>query len=111
MHILVRWLSLDFNYPSDFQGLRVICFYATVTGDTTYRDREMEWQPIETAPKDGTEILLYDGFGLQVCRYGFDSVHNRVKLWVYGDTLDQYNTRLDMADPTHWMPLPEPPND
>jgi hypothetical protein len=43
MHILVRWLSLDFNYPSDFQGLRVICFYATVTGDTTYRLGEMEY--------------------------------------------------------------------
>ncbi len=65
----------------------------------------MSWQPIETAPK-GIRIILYlpriDGVvighwhqpGNPECQ-GF---------WV-GDGL------LHKKNPTHWMPLPKPPNE
>lgn len=58
------------------------------------------WQPISTAPKDGTEVLLfgpkYDGGTYQdVC--GF--YHRRWPVvWMEG-----------FGEPSHWMPLPEPP--
>jgi hypothetical protein len=57
---------------------------------------ESNWQPIETAPKDG-KILAYDpDFGLQVMVFsdGF-----------WWDTIDSILKTI----PTHWMPLPEPP--
>ncbi|MEO0943239.1 MAG: DUF551 domain-containing protein [Pseudomonadota bacterium] len=69
----------------------------------------MEWQPIETAPKDGTEVILFywwyiDG-GLVTAGY-WHPVFDDVKggFW-YADLVN-----AGAADPTHWMPLPEPPS-
>jgi hypothetical protein len=61
-----------------------------------------EWQPIETAPKNGDDILVY-AFGncmLVVC---FDA-ENELHPWM---RLDGPSYHKDA--PTHWMPLPEPP--
>lgn len=59
-----------------------------------------QWQPIETAPKDGTPVLAWDEGA--VC----------IVTWVSGDSIDPdgwYDVRrLDPA-PTHWQPLPAPP--
>ena len=77
----------------------------------------VEWQEIETAPKDGTTILI---------------VGKPDNLVVNGDTLTSFKQsaiytaawdEIDAAfclsggswlgpfvDPTHWMPLPEPPH-
>ena len=63
-----------------------------------------EWQPIETAPKDGTEVLLWDG--------GVYLGHWLSKTWVWvmapRDAID-HRAHLDWCHPTRWMPLPEPP--
>jgi hypothetical protein len=62
----------------------------------------MEWQPIETAPKDGTPILIYEttlGPVTYVCFW--NSFH---EYWVEAEG-EQYSS----FNPTHWMPLPEPP--
>jgi len=63
-----------------------------------------EWQPIETAPKDGTEFLAWyppdDGDD------GFFDIADWIEMpkFVNADSW----TRGGL-DPTHWMPLPEPP--
>lgn len=82
----------------------------------------MEWQPIETAPKDGTRIMLWRGFinsGLwaeMVIAQWFNDE------WVWPDQRDNPSTHGNWSDDdmldgyasahgfTHWMPLPEPPN-
>lgn len=65
----------------------------------------MTWQPIESAPKDGTEILIaYDGsVSIAFFHTGYDNWRdeNGVKLDWDPDWFDQ--------NVTHWMPLPEPP--
>lgn len=69
------------------------------------------WRPISTAPKDGSYVLLYGparGTTPSVGRFTADEYAkrprpfwSRVGLW--GVTWDRLNP------PTHWMPLPLPP--
>ncbi|UOF77900.1 hypothetical protein [Caudoviricetes sp.] len=68
------------------------------------------WQPIETAPKDGTAILvcnapLYDENGFLPVAVRWRSYHPNAK----GKEMfrDMVGTKIEFA--THWMPLPEPP--
>lgn len=71
-----------------------------------------EWQLIETAPKDGTRLLLCsasytsDWYEMRVCWWG-ENFMGRMD-WIYCD--DVYNDAEQTLDNvTHWMPLPEPP--
>jgi len=75
------------------------------------------WQPIETAPKDGTQILLYvpvlkrpvrSGHYYQSELYKHGKLESKSEGWtIYGD----YFVTIDRTPPTHWMALPLPPND
>jgi hypothetical protein len=59
------------------------------------------WQPIETAPKDGTEIVCLDEIYGKRWRYA--AVWNGIQWYTgFGDSWPN-------ARPTHWMPLPDPP--
>jgi hypothetical protein len=74
----------------------------------------MEWQPIETAPKDGTEVILWPGIRNQV---------NGVTPSAAGRWLVERSTMKGMWydlgvghhngywKPTHWMHLPAPPKE
>lgn len=75
----------------------------------------MNWQPIETAPKDGCVIMLWCGdvdfgyyskAGWRICNNGDyrDGGHGQ-------DYLCGTDHHSQYAPPTHWMPLPEPPKD
>jgi len=82
-----------------------------------------QWQPIETAPKDGTEILLYNEEGniesgnwVEAEPDGTDCMGSDAG-WMSFSGLTfpgrsfgnpDYFTK-QQAPPTHWMPLPEPP--
>lgn len=66
-----------------------------------------EWQPIETAPKDGSRIL-----GWAKSKNGSDDL----RLVIFWDQTSPEGARWIVAfnafwhfEPTHWMPLPEPP--
>ncbi len=64
-----------------------------------------QWIPIESAPKDGTRVLLFAG------------------KWILGTSSVPYiggwsekwqcfkNELMNDCKPTHWMPLPEPPQE
>ena len=64
---------------------------------------EMEWRPIETAPKDGTLVLV--GHETAVFDGWWDENSGG---WVDGST-DMYED-LIVYQPTHWMPLPASPS-
>lgn len=71
------------------------------------------WQPIATAPKDGTSILVYPptwpSKKASIASYDRDSVAKNPKpFWKRDDDLGQV-TRSRACPPTHWMFLPEPP--
>ena len=109
----VAWMDEDGDVLSasivDGKGLRNIPLYTTppklkpLTG----------WQPIETAPRDGTEILMTNGVNVSSGQWFSE----------YGGTYDQEGAPNGdgcddgwsdwsggmQPDPTHWMPLPSPP--
>lgn len=60
-------------------------------------------QPIKTAPKDGTEILAIQEGGHFIARW--------VETMIKRGWADSYPQEDDFfwINPTHWMPLPEPP--
>ncbi len=61
-----------------------------------------EWQPIETASRDGTGILVYDGDQIIVVCFMNEK-------WSIG-TEDGHRLYL-INKPTHWHPLPTPPEE
>lgn len=80
------------------------------------------WQPIETAPKDGTEILCVfcNDYGYQAkpTIYGPWTVAFRRGQWtaswddtavIESETYAGTEYKTADVDPTHWMPIPAPP--
>lgn len=62
----------------------------------------MTWQPIATAPKDGTEVLVTDG-----TTYAVASWYDAGGEW--RDVGDIGWGGMEGALPTHWMALPALP--
>lgn len=68
-----------------------------------------EWKPIETAPKDGTEVLLLLE---ESSRYYSGCVVSYFDGGEWRDPLHEDDAELSHSGcgkPTHWMPLPTPP--
>jgi hypothetical protein len=74
-----------------------------------------EWQPIETAPKDGTAfwaqgIYLHSAV---ICwwRHEYDDTDDGKYPWAFLEPDGLVNGAREDArgGPTHWMPLPKPP--
>lgn len=67
------------------------------------------WQPIETAPEGIAEVLLYSRRKNMVW-IGYRTEH--VKTGEVGWVLSQLTGEKVFCPwpPTHWMPLPAPPN-
>ena len=71
------------------------------------------WQPIETAPRDGSTLMLYDpavrSFRLGSWRED-DFMPDEGEMWL-DNSHDDFSCGFASCPlcPTHWMPLPEPP--
>ncbi|WP_420013308.1 DUF551 domain-containing protein [Tateyamaria sp.] len=77
-----------------------IALIAQMQGFHKGRDAARQWKPMETAPRDGTEILGYVGEG-----YVGGAVVLRFDL----NTTSWLDWDDDAWEATHWMPLPSPP--
>lgn len=73
---------------------------------TAAMEDRMTWKPISSAPRDGTEIWAYNGEqGVMRWIEG-----DGWALWIWADDLLS-EVDPDPRQPTHWMPLPEPPKE
>ena len=75
----------------------------------------MAWQPIDTAPRDGTRILCFvpewgEGYQIEVGRFderieivNGEERYRSARWWIGG------GIGIEPPQPTHWMPLPPPP--
>ncbi|MCZ4331051.1 DUF551 domain-containing protein [Castellaniella denitrificans] len=70
------------------------------------------WQPIETAPKDGTAILLGSSDGAWIAKYDpvYPSGYRPKNPWFSLMLNRDYMGRVPNAKPTHWMSLPAAPS-
>ena len=62
-----------------------------------------EWQPIETAPKDGRWVLVFIPEA-----YNWHYGERHCAKWVSRES-GWSMPGIGGLSPTHWMPLPEPP--
>lgn len=69
----------------------------------------MNWQSMETAPKDGTFILLLTTTNIRPQPLPFTG------RWLFGVpgcwVLVNADLAIQRIEPTHWMPLPPPPSE
>lgn len=63
---------------------------------------EQAWQPINTAPMDGSRVLLWNGETHIIGFYGASINHYRWR---------ESTWQVIVPDPTHWAPLLDPPGD
>lgn len=86
---------------SDAEALRALL----TTPLPVPRAEVTDWQPIETVPKDGTEVVLL--FADEVTLLGKTRPRVRAAAWLVDWTIPY----LRDNPPTHWMPLPAAPFD
>lgn len=64
------------------------------------REARMQWQPIETAPRDGSSVLLLGRGGRHADGFWEAKAYAGNGCWVWPYV---------KCEPLHWMPLPAPP--
>lgn len=68
--------------------------------------RGVVWQPIETAPKDGSQFLAAND---EVFDVSWSTTTDRHEpAWAFACAVFPFDDKSDER-PTHWMPLPSPP--
>jgi hypothetical protein len=100
-------MSDDTLTDRELQSLRNLGNEAERAADEIERLRAaMQWRPIETAPKRGVFLAVVDG-AVRFVSWGKTS---HVPMWGFC-LADQGFEDYDLCNPTHWMPLPEPPKE
>lgn len=74
----------------------------------------MHWQSMESAPKDGTRVLLFIpdkkeiviGFYVDSVEYYYGKERRRSQYW---SVISKYMGLLGDPQPMYWCPLPEMP--
>jgi hypothetical protein len=94
------------NYAKRIAGRETKPEWGSYVRDLYLAMRAVEpdgWEPIETAPKDGAEVLLFD----PKHREQFVAFPGPDGEWVFAAR--EHGPRFIVKNPTHWRPLPPSP--
>lgn len=82
-------------------------------------ETKIQWQPIETAPKDGTNILVFGktrhGFGIYNARWeadeyqGYEEVGDNLFKRVMKKGIPWWRSDVYDGCPLYWTPMPNLP--
>lgn len=107
-----KWKDHDSNAHGDVEYIRadVAGKHVEFWRDLGERKDLHGWQPIETAPKDGTLILVY-GKGEYWAGQAVVAWSDFMEEWLgtIGDAAGWARIFHGDTQPTDWQPLPEPP--
>lgn len=99
--------------PATFDnGICLVCGTAHKDTGMPCPSATAGWQPIETAPRDGTDILVSGGtHGNERISCEFHGAKFSGVAIAYWDDQDKWFSGgdCDYYYPTYWMPLPTPP--
>lgn len=85
----------------------------------------IDWLPIDTAPKDGTDIIVYYEFAtvpiIHIAYWDSDeqdqweyqkfrSKDEKIGWWSYVENSISQHKLVDFNSPTHWVPYNKPTN-
>jgi hypothetical protein len=105
----LRGARCDWSYNCDGLFAEALATIEQLQAEKARR----EWQPIESAPKDGTLILVTGRFGANQRPTPCDAWQRAPRIaWfeMHRTWLGFPSSKALDGEPTHWMPLPEPPN-
>ena len=84
---------------SDFNDGKMVAYSLCITDlSILLAALPVGWQPIASAPKDGTEFLAWHP-------------DTRMGLTFWNGSTKWYSYHMPEDQPTHWMPLPLPPTE
>lgn len=114
---VVEWWE-DYEGPMEnhrYAAMAAIYTDARASLSSASDPREDGWQPIATAPKDGTRVLLWvtGPYRPGAIRGYWDPDRYAQKprpFWTTDDERTTGKTARRMHQPTHWQPLPTPPS-
>lgn len=114
-HDAMLTVSGDFNSESvrdDFAAKIADRLNAPPTDTIAAYIAAQGWQPIETAPRDGTAVLLASSAGAWFGTWKpvYQSGYMPLNPW-FSLMLNHDHLHRPSGLPTHWMPLPEPPKE
>ena len=93
--------NVDFegSHPRDHKMQATVKMLCKEAFDAGYEAAQPEWPPIESAPKDGDDIWLYDR-----------QWSNEPQIGYWSDTIGSWLSSCgSKMKPTRWQPLPDPP--
>lgn len=107
---MAREIGNQFLAPLDTRRKLEAAILAALESAHLAGQRLMQWQPIETAPRDGARILLGGcgggGPSVETGLWGVGRYNHRTKAFGRGWVSDSGNAD---RNPTLWMPLPALP--
>lgn len=100
--LLTMWAG---DQPRPTLGKNKVLAYGRAIEQAVMAKRVPQWLPIETAPKDGTRVMVWMNDQYASNQHAF------AKLWFYqdgklGGGAEGYSGDWSIS---HWMPLPPPP--